>query len=723
MRKHRPLSGSLFGCLLGCAILSLPAMAQTTSPNEWTWMGGSSTTNQSGVYGTLGTPAAGNTPGSRADAVAWTDSSGNLWLFGGGGYPASGSGGLLNDLWVFDPSTNEWTWMSGSNASYQSGAYGTLGTPAAGNVPGARVDALGWTDKSGLLWLFGGDGVDTNGNRGYLNDLWVFNPSTHEWTWMGGSSTCNQPGVSGTLGMPAAGNIPGSRQYAVSWTDRSGDFWLFGGEGFGATGGSGALDDLWKFSFSTKEWAWMGEGVPFGVYGTLGVPADGNVPGGRVGATSWTDSGGHLWLFGGVDLYTLDDLWEFNPLTNEWVWMGGSAEVACYPNHGDSCGQTGVYGTLGTPTAGNTPGSRSDPASWTDSSGILWLFGGAKVVGTAYGGNQCCGNPNDLWMFNPSTNEWAWMGGSGTDLNGGGLPGVYGTLGIPSTGNVPGGREYTASWTDGNGNLWFFGGLGWDATGNRGSLNDMWKYQPYANAATPAFGVASGTYTSTQTVSITDATAGANVYYTTDGTTPTTNSTQYTGPIVVMVSETIQTIAVATNFVNSAVASATYTIPPDFTVALNPPLISVPAGQSGAATITVQDEGGFNGNVSFACSGLPAGAACSFSTLTVPTPAGISYTTLTVTTAATTAALHRKNSPLFPGSVLAVALCCFGWKKRRRLPMLLLLAVSVAGMGLLNGCGGSSSIATSSQPVTSTVTVTATSGSLAHTAAFSLTVY
>ena len=54
--------------------------------------------------------------------------------------------------------------------------------------------------------------------------------------------------------------------------------------------------------------------------------------------------------------------------------------------------------------------------------------------------------------------------------------------------------------------------------------------------------------------------------------------------------------------------------------------------------------------------------------------------------------------------------------------MLLLLAVSVVGMGLLNGCGASS-VVTSSQPVSSTVTVTAASGSLSHTAIFSLTVY
>jgi len=46
---------------------------------------------------------------------------------------------------------NEWTWVSGSNLPNQPGVYGTLGTPAAANVPGWRTGAASWTDKSGNL--------------------------------------------------------------------------------------------------------------------------------------------------------------------------------------------------------------------------------------------------------------------------------------------------------------------------------------------------------------------------------------------------------------------------------------------------------------------------------------------------------------------------------------------------------------------------------------------
>jgi hypothetical protein len=78
--------------------------------------------------------------------------------------------------------------------------------------------------------------------------------------------------------------------------------------------------------------------------------------------------------------------------------------------------------------------------------------------------------------------------------------------------------------------------------------------------ATPTFSPGSGTYTSTQTVTINDSTPNASIYYTTDGTTPSTGSTLYTGPIQVATSETIQAIAIAPGFSQSAVGSATYTI-------------------------------------------------------------------------------------------------------------------------------------------------------------------
>jgi len=95
-----------------------------------------------------------------------------------------------------------------------------------------------------------------------------------------------------------------------------------------------------------------------------------------------------------------------------------------------------------------------------------------------------------------------------------------------------------------------------------------------SGAPIPNFFPAGGTYLSPQTVTISDAITGANIFYTTDGTTPTTSSTSYTAPIAVSATQTLNAIATASNFNNSGVASATYTIGP----VAAPPSFSVAAG-------------------------------------------------------------------------------------------------------------------------------------------------
>lgn len=751
-------SGALVGCLFAFVGICQTAAAQTTA--AWTWIGGSSTANQQGTYGQLGIPASGNMPPGRWDAARWTDNSGNLWLFGGSGYsPASNATGVLrNDLWEFSPSSNEWAWMGGSGTvgTPSPGVYGLPGTPAIGNIPGSRSGAVNWTDYKGNLWLFGGSGCDATGNISTLNDLWEYNPATNEWAWVDGSSTAGvnggRPGVYGTLGTPGAGNIPGGRSGAVSWTDGSGNFWLFGGQGYDAKGVGGGLNDLWKFDLSTNEWIWMGgsdtvpkngEGWP-SVYGTADTPATANMPGSRSGAIGWTDGSGNPWIFGGSGydengtLTALNDLSEFRFSSQQWVWMGGSTTSAGCTTYNlglvTCAGSSGVYGLLGTPSPGNIPGGRAGSVSWMDGSNNLWLFGGQGYDST---GNE--GNLNDLWKFNPGANDWTWFGGNTTEsgcaiLPEGntfcrGQPGEYGTLGAPGPGNGPGARFGAATWGDKLGNLWLFGGYGADSAGNdMGVLNDMWEYQQSTNAltpaATPTFSPAAGTYSLNQTVFISDATPTATIYFTTDGSAPTTNSTMYSGPIVIsssgtFFSETIEAIAVASGYSSSTMISASYSIklPPDFSLAGSPDLLAVTAGGSGVVTITVTPVNGFNAAVSFSCSGLPTGASCSFSPAIVTPQLTPKPTTLTVTGSTATAAVDNNFCPLLPAAAVGPLLCCLVWKKRWPLQRMVLLIVFSSGLSLLCGC--SSSLTHRSE--TASVTVTATSGSLHHTSSFTLT--
>jgi hypothetical protein len=85
-------------------------------------------------------------------------------------------------------------------------------------------------------------------------------------------------------------------------------------------------------------------------------------------------------------------------------------------------------------------------------------------------------------------------------------------------------------------------------------------YTIQQRVATPAFSPGGGTYTGLVTVTISDATSSATIYYTTDGSTPTTSSAVYTTPLTFTRTTTLKAMAAATGMTNSAVASATYTI-------------------------------------------------------------------------------------------------------------------------------------------------------------------
>ncbi|MFC5863728.1 chitobiase/beta-hexosaminidase C-terminal domain-containing protein [Acidicapsa dinghuensis] len=793
-------------------------------------MGGSNTDNKGshGVYGTLGVPAALNSPSGRSFGVKWTDSDGHFWLFGGLGSDAVGTQGFLNDLWEYDPSAHDWAWMGGSSNigatciqitsqtfCGESGVYGTLGAPASGNAPGGREWATSWSDYSGHLWLFGGWGFDSAGTLGFLNDLWEFDPTSKQWTWMGGSSTVpslfdGEPGIYGTLGTPASTNIPGARYETASWTDHDGNFWLFGGVGYNGTDIQCYLNDLWEYSPTTHEWTWKsgsssGESPSWGlsgIYGTMGKPAADNVPGSRQSPMSWTDGNGNLWLFGG---YAFDvdqnpslanDLWEFNISTNQWAWMNGY----------EYSGIIGSYGTLGEASSGNVPGPRTSGATWTDTKGNIWLSGGSGSAGTLNTGAL-----NDLWQFSPSTNEWTWMGGA-DDLGINGFkPGVYGTLGTPAATNIPGSRAGAFSWIDTNGDLWLFSGAAYDANGDLGGPNDLWKYGlsagsplteapmfsvpsgtysaeqtvtitdttadssiyfttdgstpttksmvysgpigvsssetiaaiaiapgysssvialatytlPSTNpAATPEISPASGTYTAAQSVSISDVTSNASIYYTIDGTIPTTASTLYTGPISVNSSETIEAIAVASGYANSPVATAQYVInlpPPTFSLTASLSSLTVKSGGSGIVILTATPQNGFSAPINFSCSGLPAGATCSFDPTSVTPSGGATTTQLTFNTSPQSASSSR----LFARESIALTavLCLFGVKRRSRVYTWLVVIAVAGGMMLFSGCGGggSSGSGSTSTPITSSVTVTATSGSIQQTVRISLT--
>lgn|GEM_PF-3700616 len=156
------------------------------------------------------------------------------------------------------------------------------------------------------------------------------------------------------------------------------------------------------------------------------IPVDG-APGRRWGSATWSTSDGRLWLYGGTSpeyptddggrADTLADLWSFDPVAQIWSLDR---------------------------TAGQSPGARSNAAFWHDRNDGLWLCGGGAAGRTTF---------SDLWYRGCDGAPWSE---------------------VQVTGETPGRRFAPASWTDGDGNGWLFGGIG--EQGREGMKNDLWVF-------------------------------------------------------------------------------------------------------------------------------------------------------------------------------------------------------------------------------------------------------
>lgn len=390
----------------------------------FTWESGSSRINE---FGSDGMPAA------RGGAVGWRDGSGNLYMFGGHGFTPNGGRTFLNDLWKYNRRSGRWSDLtlqtpgpaptpryaaSSSQRARHFFVFGGHGLDASGRLgplsdlwlrskrgwqlvagksevelpgiykgastklrPGGRYVAAGTSDRRGNFWLFGGEGLDERGNRGVLNDLWMFDGK--HWTWVAGS---NEIAARSTYTSKKA--APGARREMQIYSDRQNDLWMFGGEGYDGQGTYGFLNDLWQFD--GKQWKWVSGDQTRngkGVYGVKGVPAKTNLPGARTGAQTWLDANGTFWVFSGYGYDAngavgfLQDLWKFED--SKWCWMGGERELST----------EGHYGDKGLADPSNLPGARTNSVTWRFGN-QLWMFSGNGFDET---GAQ--GVLNDLWKI------------------------------------------------------------------------------------------------------------------------------------------------------------------------------------------------------------------------------------------------------------------------------------------------------------------------------------
>lgn len=418
--------------LIFLRILSQDIHAQS---GVWTWMHGSSTLNSPGNFGTQGIFSPANDPPALYEACEWTDANGNFWLFGG-------SDGTVpyNTLWEYNVSLGQWAWISGSNVANGAAVYGTMGVPSIVNTPGVRAfGTMTWTDNNGNLWLFGGSTNDANGLNQLHNELWRFNPSTLEWTWVRGYTTeALSMGTYGTQGVPSPLNDPpGRNESACTWTDSQGDLWMYGGTSTFLTNYFG---DLWRYNIASDMWTFMGGSTGYNaspVYGTIGTEAPGNYPGARSVYARCVEQGNYFYLFGGGGNGFSNDLWRYNVATGNWMCVLASTG-ANYPEP-EAC----EFYEDSKPVHGFEART-----SWGDSCGF-WIFGND--------------HENTMWHFQFGADGFAVINTS--------APVDYGSMGIPAPSNSPPGRFGGIPWKDQNGDLWMFGG-----TTSGGNRNDLWKF-------------------------------------------------------------------------------------------------------------------------------------------------------------------------------------------------------------------------------------------------------
>jgi Chitobiase/beta-hexosaminidase C-terminal domain len=221
---------------------------------------------------------------------------------------------------------------------------------------------------------------------------------------------------------------------------------------------------------------------------------------------------------------------------------------------------------------------------------------------------------------------------------------------------------------------------------------------PLPQLLSPIFNPSGGTYSSAQTVTIRDD-AGTTIYYTTDGTTPTSSSAVYSSPITISSSVTLNAIAVETGYRNSSVATAAYIIAnPAKSFTFSGTIVNVASGNSGTSTLTITPAGGYTGSITFTCtvtsrpSHVPTSDDPTCAQLTATITDGTNPTTATLTVSEPILKGQLKDEQLrspwyVPGGVVslaAVVLLVLPSRRRAWKASICIVGLLVAG---LSGCG------------------------------------
>ncbi len=376
---------------------------------DWVWLNGEDVGNQHSHLPATRDETDENAksyPGSRSGAGWWTDHlNGQVWMFGGRGYDGhlTEQAMVLTDLWMFSSKGNSWRCVnrgeitklthsippkrhlaamcgvhsiaiivfggegSGNHILSDTWVYNVnkaawLPLAFKGNVPTptARKGCAHWCVHDKMI-VYGG--VDEHNNT--LSDMWQFSLKTLIWQRITPKGETKP--TDGTVLSPRA------RYGASTWRGKHWTLYMFGG----ISSKLGYFSDLWVFSLHNLTWKLIHDSQQMNRpvrYGTLGIGAKENCPGGRSQSASWFDLHGNLWILGGEttlgsSLPFLPDLWQYNMQKNMWIWMQGpNTDISKLKSHP---GTTANHFK----SSMHMPSSRSSSGTWTYR-GVMYLFGG-----------------------------------------------------------------------------------------------------------------------------------------------------------------------------------------------------------------------------------------------------------------------------------------------------------------------------------------------------------
>jgi hypothetical protein len=372
--------------------------------NIWTWISGDTSSrylnglySQHGVYGTKGVPSVNNYPISRSNSMCWTDTAGNLWLFGG--EMASGCSNVfwcwtlniktLNDLWKYNVKNNEWTWVSGDNPYanvFTPMNRGIKGIEDTNNFPGVRsFTNCSWVEGD-KLYFYGGVG-----QFDFCSDVWYYSISKNLWVWESGLDIFRDTGHYGSYRIPNPTTRPNARKTELSCKYKNA-IYIYSGESFG---GVGVNNDLWKYDLNTHLWSWVdGKKTTKPYILDTGIPPSKNCdssfqyPDTRDFHSTIAANNLELKnfiMFGGRIAYSSDyhnDLWAYNLDSLKWKRISGNT---------NSLNKIGNWGLKNVTNSINEIYGVASAATWIDKNSNLYFFSGL--------GKQGC--TNSLWKFEP----------------------------------------------------------------------------------------------------------------------------------------------------------------------------------------------------------------------------------------------------------------------------------------------------------------------------------